>query len=162
MKTFSIWAEQIVLIIIVSSTIEMILPENKNKKYIEIIIGIFILFTIISPFINGKELLNVDEFKLEKYLEKEEKIEVNQESMNIRLQKLYIEQLENKIKDKLEEEGFETSKCKIDAVLLGSENEKGIKSIEIKVKRISDEEKEKIIEIVSKYCEVESEIVKIR
>ena len=58
----SSWAEQIVLAVIVATIIEMILPKNKNKKYIQMVIGVYVLFNIISPIIENKE-----EFSIEKY-----------------------------------------------------------------------------------------------
>ena len=38
----SSWAEQIIIAVIAASIIEMILPENKNKKYVKMIIGIYL------------------------------------------------------------------------------------------------------------------------
>ena len=34
------WCENIVVVLIISVIIEMILPEGKNKKYVQVIIGI--------------------------------------------------------------------------------------------------------------------------
>ena len=51
----SSWAEQIVLAVIVATIIEMILPKSKNKKYIQMVIGVYVLFNIISPIIKNKD-----------------------------------------------------------------------------------------------------------
>ena len=48
----STWAKSIILAVIVSTIIQMILPEGNNKKYIKTVIGLYILFTIISPIIS--------------------------------------------------------------------------------------------------------------
>ena len=40
----STWAEQIIIAVIIATIIELILPNNKNKKYIQMVIGIYILF----------------------------------------------------------------------------------------------------------------------
>lgn len=60
------WASGVVVAVIVGSIIEMILPESNNKKYIKTVIGIFILFTIISPvivsFSGGIDLKSMIEF----------------------------------------------------------------------------------------------------
>ena len=62
------WAEQIVLAVIIATIIEMILPDNKNKKYIQMVIGVYILFNIISPIIKNKEVLtSVEEYNLNNY-----------------------------------------------------------------------------------------------
>ena len=63
----SSWAEQIVLAVIVATIIEMILPQNKNKKYIQMVIGIYVLFNIISPIIENKEEFSIEKYNIGKY-----------------------------------------------------------------------------------------------
>ena len=46
---FSSWARGIVIAVVVSTIIEMILPNGSSKKYVKSVIGIYILFVIISP-----------------------------------------------------------------------------------------------------------------
>ena len=67
----STWAEQIIVAVIIGTIIEMILPNGKNKKYVKTIIGVYILFTIISPIISKvtKTDMNNLDFEFEKYLE---------------------------------------------------------------------------------------------
>ena len=63
----SSWAQGIIIAVIVGSIIQMILPENKNKKYIKVVIGIYILFSILSPVV-GKNF-NLSNYNLDNYLE---------------------------------------------------------------------------------------------
>ena len=86
----SLWAEQIVLAVIVATIIEMILPQNKNKKYIQMVIGVYVLFNIISPIINNKEGFSIEKFNVENY-ETKSQYEINQSSMDERLEKIYLE-----------------------------------------------------------------------
>ena len=79
------WIEQIVISVIIVSIFELLIPNGKIKKYIKVVLGIYIIFCIISPF-------------------------VNQESMDLRLQDLYIEQLENDVKKKIEEKRIQCYK----------------------------------------------------
>ena len=58
----STWAKQLVLAVIIISILEMLLPNNKTKKYIRMIMGIYLLFTMISPLIENKEVLDINEF----------------------------------------------------------------------------------------------------
>ncbi len=51
----SSWAQQIIFAVIIGIIIQMLLPEGKNKKYVKMCIGIYVLFTIISPVV-GKNL----------------------------------------------------------------------------------------------------------
>ena len=47
----SSWAEQVIIAVIIGTIIEMILPKGNTEKYIKTVIGIYILYTIISPVI---------------------------------------------------------------------------------------------------------------
>ena len=132
----SSWAEKIIIAVVISSIIEMILPDNKNKKYVKMVMGIYILFNIISPMINQKDLLSLDSFNFESYAvtkDEPQSKELNQSSMDERLQQLYVEELENNIKTKAEEEGYKVYSCKVDATLYGKENEQGINKVALVV-----------------------------
>ena len=58
------WAQKIIIVIIICTIIEMLLPEGKNKKYIKTVIGIYVVFTIISPIISkvGNKKLNLSDY----------------------------------------------------------------------------------------------------
>ena len=138
----SSWAEQIVLAVIVATIIEMILPQNKNKKYIQMVIGVYVLFNIISPIIKNKEEFSIEKFNIENY-ETKSQYEIDQTSMDERLEKIYLEELENTVRTKFEENDFEVAKCNVDAVLDTSKKNAGIHSITVKIKNLYDEEKAK-------------------
>ena len=65
-SNISIWAKGIVIAVIIGTIIEMILPENKNKKYVKVVIGIYVLFCMISPVVGSS--FNLSETDMEKYL----------------------------------------------------------------------------------------------
>ena len=132
------WSEQIVVAVIIATIIEMILPNNKNKKYIKMVIGIYVLFNIVSPFIKNNSVFSFENLDLESYTVKATDDTINQETMDERLQELYIQELEKNIKEKIKEQGYETNKCKIDAVLIDEKNS-GIKKIELKIYKSNSE-----------------------
>ena len=47
----SSWVQGIIIAVIISTIIEMILPDGNIKKYVRTVIGTFIVFVIISPII---------------------------------------------------------------------------------------------------------------
>ncbi len=135
----SSWAEQVVLAVIIATIIELILPNSKNKKYVQMVVGIYVLFNIISPVIKNRDVLSFEEINLESYANNTVS-EVDQTSMDQRLEKIYLEELENDIKSRFETKNIEISKCTIDAELDTSKKNAGIHLITIKIKNSTDEE----------------------
>ena len=129
----SSWAEQIVLAVVVATIIEMILPKNKNKKYIQMVIGVYVLFNIISPIIKNKDDFSIEKYSIENYQTKSQ-YEVDQSSMDEKLEKIYLEELENTVISKFEQNGIEVAKCEVDAVLDTTKKNAGIHSITVKIK----------------------------
>lgn len=144
----STWAKSLGVTIVLVSIIEMLLPNNKTKKYIRVVLGVFVLFNIISPFIKNKEQLNIiteiNSADLEKYSseyenykssdnnnESENNSNLNQTSMDKRITELYKQELERSIKNKIEEIGYEVETCKVEAQII--DNETGIKKVRVKI-----------------------------
>ena len=61
----SSWVKGLGLAIVIISILEILLPNNKTKKYIRMVMGIYVLFTIISPFISNQDVFDNEKFKLE-------------------------------------------------------------------------------------------------
>lgn len=156
----SSWAEQVILAVIIATILELILPNSKNKKYVQMVIGVYVLFNIISPIIKNKEKLVFREIDLDKYITTSTKVE--QSSMDARLEKIYLDELENNIKSKFKNAGIEIIKCTIDAELDTTKKNAGIHSIDVKVKNVDDEKKISKIEqeIIEEY-EISEDKIKI-
>ncbi len=156
----SSWAEQVILAVIIATILELILPNSKNKKYVQMVIGVYVLFNIISPIIKNKEKLVFSEIDLDKYITTSTKVE--QSSMDARLEKIYLDELENNIKSKFKNAGIEIIKCTIDAELDTTKKNAGIYSIDVKVKNVDDEKKISKIkqEIIEEY-EISEDKIKI-
>lgn len=160
----SSWAKNIGLAIVIISILEMILPNNKTKKYVKMVMGIYILFCIISPFVQNK--INLEDIKVENYTETSTASEVNQTSMDERIETLYIEQMEKDITKKVEEKGYKVNKCKVDAQITQNQNTTKISKITLKIqkdtanKRYSQNEsvENKIVSEVQKIRKVETDI----
>ena len=157
----SLWAEQIVLAVIIATIIELILPNNKSKKYIQMVIGVYILFNIISPIIKNKEDFSIDKYKIEENTINSEYV-IDQTSMDKRLEKIYLEELEKNVKTKLEDNGFNVSKCIIDAVLDTNKKNAGIHLITVKIKGPADKvEVEKVKNDLATEYEISEDKIKI-
>ncbi|MFQ9263894.1 MAG: stage III sporulation protein AF [Clostridia bacterium] len=139
----SSWVKNLCLALIVVSILEMLLPNNKTKKYVKMVMGLYILFSIIEPFIeNSNELkFNVEDLYNQYSVETSAESEnVNQKSMDSRLDELYKQKLENDIVQKLDEEGYVVEDCDVKAHI--SSNDTGIELITIKIKEKKDNSNE--------------------
>ena len=140
----SLWVKNLSLALIVVSILEMLLPNNKTKKYIKMVMGLYILFSIIAPFVNNSNVFNFNIEDVYSNYSKEISSttdEVNQVSMNERLNQLYKEQLESDITKKVEEKGYDVRKCKVNAHI--SESDTGIESITLEIDGKNSEKNDK-------------------
>lgn len=154
---FSSWAEQIVLAIIIVTIIELILPNNKNKKYVQMVIGVYILFNIISPIIENKEVFSFNEYQENSVYISSSGNVIDQTSMDKRIEKIYIEELEKNIIKKFEDNGYEVLKCEVDGVLNSNDKNAGIHLITVKISEYEDKTE---IENIKKEIAEEYEIDK--
>ena len=131
----SSWAKSIGLALIVISILEMLLPNNKTKKYVRMIFGIYIIFNIISPFASNKSLLDVSSYDLSAYIDSYESNQTNknQTSMNSTIEEIYIEELEKDITEKVEELGYQVITCNVYATLSSQNEENYIEEIVLTV-----------------------------
>jgi len=111
------WANQIIVAVIIATIFEMILPNGNNKKYIKMIIGIYVLFTLIQPIaskITGKEFEISTNY--EKYFDEDilETSSNNFENNNSKLiEEAYINNIKSDVQAKIEQKGYRLTSCNI-------------------------------------------------
>lgn len=131
----SSWVKNLSLALIIVSILEMILPNNKTKKYVKMVMGLYILFSIISPFVENSDKFNLNNVNLDLYAEETSSSissYVDQSSMDNRLNEIYKEELEKDIIQKIKEKGYEVENCKVTAHI--SDDDSGIEKIVLKIK----------------------------
>ena len=137
----SSWVKNLCLALIVVSILEMLLPNNKTKKYIKMVMGLYVLFSIIAPFVENKDELKVDVENLYgQYTVQTSEVadKMDQTSMDNRLNELYKQKLEKDIIQKVNDEGYEVENCNVNAHI--SDNDTGIELITLKLKEKLTEE----------------------
>ena len=155
------WAEQLILALIVIIIIEIVLPSGNNyKKYIKVVLGIFLLYTIINPIVSDK-IKNMDFKEVTANIYEEKNITIQNVINNDKqILKKFKLKFEENLNDYLKKNGYEITKLEQDIeyndemieinklelkIKKYKENKKGIEKIEIKENiKISEEE---IIEI---------------
>ncbi len=111
-KWINSWAQGIIIAVIISTIIEMILPDGNIKKYIRTVIGTYIVFVIVSPIvtkITGKEI-NLKQYELPNT----ETYEVATIDTNAYIETTYISKIEEEIKKDLEENGYNVKSISIE------------------------------------------------
>mgnify|MGYP002571104865 FL=1 len=158
-EILSSWAKGLGITIVIVSIFEMLLPNNRTKKYIRMVLGVYVIFNIVSRLIKNKDVFNFNNIDLEEYTSVETS-SVNQTSMNERIKKLYSEELEKDITKKIKEKGYEVKKCKVSVQIADDEEETKINKIKLIVSKTQEEVKNDIKN--SAENKIVTEIQKIR
>ena len=153
----SSWAQGIIVAVIIATLIEMILPNSSSKKYVKVVIGMYILFTIVSPIIKklGGKDINLNTINIEKYEQQIAKsdntISRKFEDNNTRsIKDIYVSNLKADISAKLKEKGYE-----IDTSDIQIKDDENYTIVKITLKLIKMEQKqEKNNEIVINTVEI--------
>lgn len=167
----------------------MILPEGKNKKYIKTVVGIYVIFTIISPIIS--KLNNGKTLDLEQYINFNNNNETIKVSSNIDtnkyIEEVYKDKLKSDIKTKLTYINYDVENINVEIETEDEENYGNILSVELTLtehkeennirvnkivigeksgtssnSNITDEEKENIKKMINENYGVEKEKIKIK
>lgn len=145
-ENLSIWAEQIIVAVIIATLIEMILPSGNNKKYIKAVIGVYLLFTIISP-IFGKDNFNFNEVDYEKYFKNTQSYQTMSDSLTSyndqSVEEIYLTNLKQDMKQKLKEKGYLVKEIDIKLNLEEGENYGRIDEVRLQVSKIKEGKEEK-------------------
>lgn len=142
----SSWVKNLGIIIVIVSILEMLLPNNKTKKYIKIVFGLFIILNIISPLIKERQVFSIENFDFDDFsnsIESSNNINenetVNQETMDKKIGELYKKELEKDITKKLEDKGYIVKNIKA-SVTIGNKEETKIEKIEIDLEKEENKE----------------------
>ncbi len=124
----------------------MILPEGNSKKYIKVVIGVYVLFTIVSPVItkNTRKTVQVsDILDLDKYIEEtEESMKVQntiQDNNQSSILEVYSSGIKDDMKAKIEAKGYKVNDI---AIEVANDESYSITSIVVEVEEIDSESEE--------------------
>lgn len=133
------WTNQIIVAVIIAIIFDLIIPNGKNKKYIKMVINLYVLFVILNPMIS--KFSNIKEFDWSQYnyeesfrntnsIETSSSLDAN-EMINNTVQRT----IKENIKSKLLSEGYNATNISIN--INNSDTEYGqINSIKLSVTKI--------------------------
>jgi len=160
------WLQGIIIAVVVTTIIEMILPSGNSKKYIKVVLGVYVVFNIITPVINQffhsdfelSSILNIEE-----YTKKMETYEVNTKDIKIEetneqnIKEIYQSNLKKDMKAKLKEKGYEVKQIEME---IEKEESYQIKQISLLLEKGAEVKEENIEEQVN-IAEIEEVEIKI-
>lgn len=140
------WTEGIIIAVIIVTLVEMLIPnKSNNKKYIQMVGGLYIMFAIISPIISTFSSADNLEEKMknyEQFFEIENSIEVDskkiEEMKESQTEEIYSLSLKENIDCLIKENGFIASDIEIKL------NENNIEEIKLKVNKAKSNKVKKV------------------
>lgn len=141
----SSWASGLIVAVIIGTIIEMLLPDNKNKKYVKVVIGLFIIYTIMAPIIGSLDDFSLDINDLLADYTSYETISTSS-SVDVSLENTYKQNIETDIVSKLNEIGYSVNKINTD-INFEEKSYGMINSISLKLKSNKNSNSSKISNI---------------
>lgn len=146
MNWISGWIQGIIIAVIIGTIIEMLLPEGNCKKYVKVVIGVYILFSIVSPVITkvtGNEFRVSDIYDINTYIEvsaksSQENIENSQQNQ---IKQVYITNLKNDMKQKIQEKGYSVKSLTLE---ISNDEQYTLKKIFAQVSKRKNEENNEV------------------
>ena len=151
MNWISNWIQGIIIAVIIGTIIEMLLPEGNCKKYVKVVIGVYILFSIVSPVITkvtGSEFRVSDIYDINSYIEASTKstqdyAEINKENQ---IKQIYETNLKKDMKQKIEEKGYKVKSIFLE---LANDEQYTLKKINISLSLKEQNTEENDVKIVN-------------
>lgn len=146
MNWISGWIQGIIIAVIIGTIIEMLLPDGNCKKYVKVVIGVYILFSIVSPVITkvtGNEFRVSDIYDINTYIEvsaksSQENIENSQQNQ---IKQVYITNLKNDMKQKIQEKGYSVKSLTLE---ISNDEQYTLKRIFAQVSKKKNEENNEV------------------
>ena len=144
------WTQGIVIAIIIATIIEILLPEGNTKKYVKVVLGMYILFSIIYPVINNISNKNINIENVITTINKNmENYKYNQVTIdtNSYIETTYKANLKEDIARKLNEKGYNLLDLKVYIETSDDERYGQINSMILNIENKKEEVEENIKEV---------------
>ena len=131
------------ILTIIATIIEIILPDGKNKKYVKVVIGIYILFVILYPLVSKKEIdiesiINYTNSQINKY-ETSNNIVIE---TNNYVEEAYEEKISEDMKKNAKQKGYNIESLKLYIETEDNENYGKINSISMQISKVNSQDEE--------------------
>lgn len=142
------WVKDIVLLFIIITLVDLVMPKGNMRRYINFVVGLLIIFTVVNPFINLSKIdfqLDREVFKNIDSQAKYDEAALNDQNNQIEV--LYKDKLSADIKSYLESNtDYKISSISLD-IHKGEDNFGNISHLDIYLGNQGEEPNERDIEI---------------
>lgn len=151
MNWISNWIQGIIIAVIIGTIIEMLLPEGNCKKYVKVVIGVYILFSIVSPVITkvtGNEFRVSSIYNINTYIDvtsksNQENIEIKQQNQ---IKQVYTTNLKKDMEQKIEEKGYTVKSISLE---IEDDAQCTLKKITLQIKKMEEQPSNTVNEVQS-------------
>lgn len=143
---FSAWSQNIIVGVIITVIIELVLPEGTSKKYLKIVLGLYVLSIVIAPIIDTNSI-NTN------FLENMENSINNNSAQTMSIdidksvEKVYKDSITREIKKYLDNCGFDVKKIELNIETENEDKYGLVKEIEMTLSLKDDESIEIVREV---------------
>ena len=137
------WASGIIIAVVIGTIIEMLLPEGNSKKYIKVVIGVYVLFTIVSPVITkftGKEIEVSNVLDLSQYVEEAEESNKVQNTIKSdnenNIKSIYLDGIKNDMREKIKSKGYSVNSIDVD---ISNDDDYKILGVSLEIMKLEDD-----------------------
>ena len=137
------WASGIIIAVVIGTIIEMLLPEGNSKKYIKVVIGVYVLFTIVSPVITkftGKEIEVSNVLDLSQYVEEAEESNKVQNTIKSdnenNIKSIYLDGIKNDMREKIKSKGYNVTSIDVD---ISNNDDYKILGVSLEIMKLEDD-----------------------
>ena len=132
------WTNSIIVAVIIAVIFELIIPGGNNKKYIKMVINLYVLFVILNPLISkftNLDGIDINTKSIEKYIKSENVIDTSTTLNSNKLISNTAEKtLKENIKNKLKLEGYNVT-----SISINIDNKNGkINNLNLSVEKLND------------------------
>ena len=121
----------------------MIIPNGNNKKYVKTIIGIYVIFVMISPIITifTNKNFNIDSMveNLTKQINKNETNNIVEIKADTYIEDIYVSKMKDNIKNYLKEKSYSVEKIDILIENLNQEKYGTIKELNLRILKLKND-----------------------
>ena len=142
------WAESLIFAILCIVMIEMILPEGSHKKYIKVVLGVYLLLVLMNPLISKltkttdlTNMLDMSQFA------QENTWEVSSFNTDSELEYMTKESLKLEIERLLQQNGYQASQIEMEFEIKKDHTEIEMTKLSLKIEKDQTEKIKQIEEV---------------